>query len=65
MAISGVAAGVARRVLYNQFKRTLVSSVPSHKYGDAPRASKRRSGKARDRVVLLEYVEGAERSRSG
>jgi len=40
-------------------------SASFHEYGSAPRASKRRSGKARDRDVLLEYFEGAERGRCG
>ena len=35
------------------------TSVPSYKYGDAPRASVRHAGKARDLVVLSEYVAGS------
>jgi hypothetical protein len=33
--------------------------TPVHEYGEAPRASMRRSGKARDRGVLAEYVAGS------
>jgi len=43
----------------------LTLSAPFHEYGYVSRAPPRRSGKARDRGVLLQYVEGAERSRSG
>jgi len=35
------------------------TSVTSHKYGDAPRASKRRSGKARDRVRTPVVLRGS------
>jgi len=44
---------------------TVSLSTPSHKYGVVPRASMRRSCKARDRGVLVEYCEEAERGRSG
>ncbi|MBU4241051.1 MAG: hypothetical protein KKE79_07365, partial [Actinobacteria bacterium] len=40
-------------------------SAPFHKYGVVSRAPRRRSCKARDRAVLREYREGAERSRCG
>ncbi len=40
-------------------------SAPFHKYGNVPRASKRRSCKARDRGVLGGYGEEAERRRGG
>ncbi|MBU4490811.1 MAG: hypothetical protein KKE79_09290, partial [Actinobacteria bacterium] len=40
-------------------------SAPFHKYGVVSRAPRRRSCKARDRAVLREYREGAERGRCG